>query len=311
MTEIRGRRDAFGHPGMPPRWARGAKDGVGTAYSTPSRIWFTLFSGVVTEIFYPTVDRPQTRDLQFLCTDGQTFLHEEKRDLATTTLPIAEHVLGYRIENRDPAGSYSLIKEVIADPYQPCVVQSVRLSGNQDFLSTLKLYVLCAPHIAIGGRHNNGYVVESAGRQVLAAEKSGTWLALAADIPFWRASAGYVGASDGWTDLHDNRAMNWEYDRALDGNVALTGELAVDWRSDFTIGIAFGESLHSAMTTLFQSLEVPFAEHRRRYVTQWQRACADLEPLADQSSDGGLLYHKSYSLLMAQEDKTYQGALIA
>jgi glucoamylase len=311
MTELRGKRDAFGQPGMPPRWARGAKDGVGTAYSTSSRIWFTLWNGVVTEIFYPTVDRPQTRDLQFLVTDGKTFFHEEKRDMHTTTTPIAEHVLGYRIENRDRDRRYSLIKEVIADPHQPCVLQRVRLSGEQEFLSSLRLYVLCAPHLAIGGNHNNGYVVESAGRQVLAAEKHGTWLALAADIPFWKASAGYVGASDGWTDLHDNRAMDWEFDRALDGNVALTGELAIDWRNDFTVGIAFGESLHSAVATLFQSLEAPFTDHRRRYIAQWQRACADVEPLEDESSDGGLLYHNSYSLLMAHEDKTYQGALIA
>ena len=30
--------------------------------------------------------------------------------------------------------------------------------------------------------------------------------------------------NDGWTDLAHNFRMDWTYDSALDGNVALTGE---------------------------------------------------------------------------------------
>ena len=56
----------------------------------------------------------------------------------------------------------------------------------------------------VGGRDNNGYVARVAGRTVLIAEKKGTWLALAATVPFSRVSCGYVGRSDGWTDLAGN-----------------------------------------------------------------------------------------------------------
>ena len=59
---LRGTRAAFGHPGIEPRWTHGDKDGVGTAYSADSRIWFTLWKGCVTEVYYPTIDRPQIRD---------------------------------------------------------------------------------------------------------------------------------------------------------------------------------------------------------------------------------------------------------
>jgi hypothetical protein len=38
---------AFGGPGMEPKWARGAKDGVGTAYAASSRVWFTVWNGGV------------------------------------------------------------------------------------------------------------------------------------------------------------------------------------------------------------------------------------------------------------------------
>ena len=65
--------EAFGRPGMPPRWTSSSKEGVGTAYSTSSRVWFTLSHGILNEIYFPTIDHPQTRDMQFLITDGATF----------------------------------------------------------------------------------------------------------------------------------------------------------------------------------------------------------------------------------------------
>jgi len=37
---------------------------------------------IINEIYYPHADQPNTRDFfQFLITDGETFCHEEKRDL--------------------------------------------------------------------------------------------------------------------------------------------------------------------------------------------------------------------------------------
>src|SRR5665811_2099799 len=72
---------AFGPPGIEPRWTSSAKEGLGTAYHTSCRVWFTLSHGIANEIYYPCVDEPNTRDFQFLITDGATFCHEEKRDL--------------------------------------------------------------------------------------------------------------------------------------------------------------------------------------------------------------------------------------
>src|SRR6266567_9307686 len=70
-------QSAFGHPGIEPRWTRSAKNAVGTAYSASSRVWYSLSSGILNEIYYPTIDRPQIRDLQLLISDGKTFVHEE------------------------------------------------------------------------------------------------------------------------------------------------------------------------------------------------------------------------------------------
>ena len=311
MGEDPDRKEAFGGPGIPPRWTHASKDGVGTAYASSSRLWFTIWNGVVTEVYYPTVDRPQLRDFQFLITDGESFFHEEKRHLRSMTERLSHHVLGYRITNSDPEGRYSIVKEVLSDPHLPCLLVNTTLSGEESFLQRLRLYALCAPHLGMGGWGNNARVVEIAGRNILTAEKDGIWLALAATVPFSRLSCGYVGQSDGWTDLSSDYRMKWEFGRATDGNIALTGELDLGDRREFTMGLAFGDGLHNAATTLLESLATPFVEHRERYADQWNRSCRRILPLEKAASDGGDLYHGSYSLLLAHEDKTYPGAFIA
>lgn len=303
--------NAPGHPGIEPRWTQGGKDGVGTAYSGDSRVWFTVWNGVLTEVYYPTIDRPQLRDLQYLVTDGRTFFHEEKRDLRSTTERISGHALGYRITNESTRPRYRIVKEIIAAPHLSCVVQRTRLEGARKTLDDLRLYALCAPHLQMGGWGNNAHVVEQAGRRLLVAEKGGVWLALGATVPFGRLSVGYVGHSDGWTDLADNQDMDWEYDTALDGNVALTGELDRGGATEFTLAVAFGDSRHHAVATLLQALAQPFDAQLDRFNEQWARPCAHLRALDEVAGDGGHLYRGSYSLLLSHEDKNYPGALIA
>ena len=101
------------------------------AYSASSRIWYTVSHGILNEIYYPTIDRPQTRDMEFLLTDGETFVHEEKRDLER----IFEYIDGcssaVRLTNSDPQGRYKIIKEIIADPHHPVVLMRVRFEGDE------------------------------------------------------------------------------------------------------------------------------------------------------------------------------------
>src|SRR6267142_7267403 len=115
MTE---RRIAPGGPGLPPRWTRGAKEAVGTAYSSSSHVWYTVAAGVLTEIFYPTIDTPQIRDLQFLVTDGHTCFHDERRNTRSQIDCLDEASLGFTIVNKAENGTYSLRKTVISHPHQ-------------------------------------------------------------------------------------------------------------------------------------------------------------------------------------------------
>ncbi|WP_418006816.1 glycoside hydrolase family 15 protein [Nostoc piscinale] len=120
-----------------------------------------------------------------------------------------------------------------------------------------------------------------------------------------------MGQSDGWTDLADNFQMDWQFDSAVDGNLALMGKLNLEQSDEFTLGLAFGTTLHNAISTLFQSLNLPFPQQKQQYNEQWKRSRNDIKPLENISYDDGKLYHNSVSLLLAHEDKTYPGALIA
>ncbi len=312
MIQLRGQRQAFGPFGAEPRWTQGNKDGVGTAYSTASRVWFTLWNGVLTELYYPTIDRPQTRDLQYLVTLEGEF-QSEKSHLQSTTERMWTHALGYRVTNRDPDGRFEIIKEIISSPISPCVLQHTRLSGDSAVLDALQLYVLCAPHIDVAGWGNTAQILNVAGRTVLVATREKTWLAIAATVPLIQASAGYVGTSDGWQDLRDNGQLDYQSDQAKDGNTALTAEL--DWRQDdgFTLGIGFGDCRHAAVTTVLQALSEPFETQKEQFQQQWEPPCCNdtRAALVEFTHDEGHLYHTSLSLLMAHEDKTYPGALIA
>jgi len=247
-----------------------------------------------------------------LISDGKSFFHDEKRHLKHKFERLSDHALGYRCTNSDPDGRYAIVKEIITDPHVACVLQRTKVTGDESFISKLQIYALCAPHLEVGGWGNNGYVAELDGRKILMAQKQGTWLALVATAPFSRTSCGYVGHSDGWTDLAANFQMDWEFDHATDGNIALTGQLDLSTHREFTLGLAFGDTQHHAITTLLQALGTPFEAHHKRYTGQWDRTSARCQmPLEKVSSDKGNLYHSSFSLILAHEDKSYPGALIA
>lgn len=302
---------ATGAPGTQPRWTRSAKDAICTAYSSVSRLWFTVSDGVLNEIYFPTIDQPQVRDLQFLITDGETFFHEERRNLISTTEYLEKHGLGVRITNSSPDGRYSLTKEIITDPHQPTLMINTKLEGDAELLNKLHLYVLLAPHLGVGGWGNNGNVARIVGHEFLTAHKDGVWLALAANTGFLKTSCGYVGSTDGWQDISTNFKMNYEFASATDGNIALTAEIDLRKGYAFTLGVAFGRELNRAVTSLFQSAANTFVEHRTRFTEQWERACSHFHPIQKWSGDGGTLYNRSCELLLAHEDKTYPGALIA
>jgi glucoamylase len=307
---------APGAPGIEPRWTAGAKDAVGTAYSVSSRIWYTIANGINTEIYYPTIDTPQIRDLQFLISDGETFFHDERRNTISKIEMIDQGALGFRVTNSDPDGRYSIEKQIIGDPHLPCLLIHTKFNVAPEWQGRLHLYFLCAPHMNIGGWHNNAEVVQRKGRRYFCAWKDNFYMAVAStagDPP--KMSCGYVGTSDGWTDLSHNFQMDWQYDCASDGNIALTAEINLSRGNEFTLGLAFGRSAHTAGSTLFQSLCIPFDVNLKSFIEQWHRTrkrLAVIDSSHEEISDGAAaLFARSINLLLGHEDKLNPGAMIA
>jgi hypothetical protein len=54
-------------------WLPANKTGFGTSYTTASNVWFTLQGGRLSEVYYPRIDTPSVRNLDFIVTDGRTF----------------------------------------------------------------------------------------------------------------------------------------------------------------------------------------------------------------------------------------------
>src|ERR1700726_3441139 len=60
------------------------KDCLGTARNTPPKVWFTLASGVLSDVYYPTIDNTNVKTLQYVVTDGSTFTDLQGRDTTYT-----------------------------------------------------------------------------------------------------------------------------------------------------------------------------------------------------------------------------------
>lgn len=301
---------AFGAPGLEGRWTSSRKDAVGTAYSASSRVWYTLSHGILNEIYFPTIDRPQTRDMELLFSDGETFVHEEKRDLEYEFEYVDRAALAVKVTSKELGGRYWVTKTFIANPHSPVVLMHVKVEGEKALLERMKCYALLAPHLNGGGAGNSARSVDVAGKRSLVAWKGNTSLAMGASCGFTRSSCGYVGASDGYQDLFDDMRMTWQFGQALDGNIAVMGEIDLDKNPEFTIAIAFGDGHHAALTGMLQSLATPFDDHLKRFLVQWDRARSP-EHLTKAATDGGWLARISQNVLLTHEDKSFSGAFIA
>ncbi|HEX7973984.1 MAG TPA: glucan 1,4-alpha-glucosidase [Anaerolineales bacterium] len=316
---------APGAPGIPPTWTSSAKTGVGTALSGSSRVWFTLSHGILDEIYYPRLDQACTRDLGLLITDGKSFFSEEKRDASHQVSYLAEGAPAYRLVNTCQEKGYSIEKEILADPRRDVVLQQTRFTTLAEALGDYHLYALLAPHLNNQGSNNTAWLGEYKGRPMLLAEANGRGLALACSTPWLMRSAGYVGQSDGWQDLHAHYRLTWEYERAENGNVALTGEIDLQASGGaFLLALGFGFDYKEAAQRAHASLLEGFENARGEYVQQWKGWQQTLLPLDSQHPEPGVattrssdfaaqenVYRASAAVMRIHEAKAFPGGLIA
>ena len=293
-------------------WTTSAKSGVGTAVGAQSNVWFTLARGILTEVYYPRIDRPATRDLGLLVTDGQGYFSEERRD---TNSQIAVSVPGapaYRLTNTSHDARYRIVKDVISDPHRPVVLQRIRFEPLVESSAEYSLHALLAPRLGDQPSENSARIESHWDRSMLVAEGNGAALALACSAPWKGCSVGFVGVSDGWQDLVRNKRMTWNYDRAFRGNVALMGEIDLgDDGCPVTLALGFGRSASEAVHFVHASLLAEFDTHWESYIEQWRDWQPSLPPLNHQPEVSADLYRQSAAVLRIHQAKAFPGAAVA
>ena len=147
---------------------------------------------------------------------------------------------------------------------------------------------------------------------MLFAQREFAALALASSAPWLKRSVGFVGYSDGWQDLSQHFQMEWEYDRAENGNIALTGEI--------DLAACNGEFIARARLWRHLGRGRPtghlFPAHLLR--KDLRRLLFPLAPLAEKSEEARRrqprdkdLYRASAAVLRAHESKDFLGGIIA
>jgi glucoamylase len=309
-TERQPDGDAPGAPGIEPRWTSSAKSGVGTAAQSASQVWFTVSHGILDEIYWPEVDRPCTRDMGFIVTDGKGFFSEEKRQTKHKVEYLADDVPAFRLTNECEEGCYRIEKEIITDPRLDVLLVRTRFVALKE--GELFLHILLAPHLNDGGADNTAWIDEAWGQRFLFAQRNGTALALACSAPFLNCSAGYVGVSDGWQDLHQHKRMEWRYLRARKGNVALTAQIDLDkCDGEFTLALGFDSTpigaSHHARASLLNGFEVLKEEYLRGW-REWQKSLREPTSRRQRAFD---YYRISTAILHTHQAKKFAGGIVA
>lgn len=304
---------APGAPGIPPAWTSSAKSGVGTALSPGCSVWFTLSHGILNEVYYPRVDHACTRDLGLMVCGPASYLSEEKRDAESVIVPFEDGVPAYRLTNTARDGSYRIEKRVLVDPYRPTVLQEIRFVPLTGAIEQYRVYALLAPHLVNAGMGNTAWIGDYKGTRVLQATgTSGISLALACSLGWPSASAGYVGRSDGWRQLHEAGRLQPAYDRAENGNVALTGEIGFSpGNATALLALGFGPGPQEAAYNAVASLMAGFEAAERDYVAGWRTWQQKLVPLDRAAASGLDTYRIGTAVLAAHRPLAFPGAAVA
>ncbi|MDY7231525.1 glycoside hydrolase family 15 protein [Hyalangium rubrum] len=300
--------NAPGKPGAPAVWTPANKDGFGTARSETSRVWYTLAGGELTEVYYPSLDSPSVRELSFIVSDGRTFT-ESELDATEHRVELADaRSLTYRQVNTARSGKYRLTKTYVTDPERNTLLIDVRfesLSGEP-----YSLYVLYDPSLANDGMNDSASSEDEA---LLAWDGTAASVVLA-QPSFDKTSSGYLGSSDGWSDLRGDHGMDWGYRSAANGNVVQMARLRVnglDSRQQVTLALGFGAVPREAREAARNSLQLGFEQVAQRYAEGWHAWLDSLSPAPASAAPWRETYDVSLMVLAASEDKIHRGAFIA
>jgi len=299
---------APGGPGATATWTPANKEGFGTALSVKSKVWYTLQDGRLSEVYYPDLSTPSVRDLEFIVSDGHSFAEQAYNSSTHVTRLVDASSLLYQQIDTEQSGRWRLTITYVTDPAR----SSLLLNAKFESLTHVpyQLYVYYNPSLT-NGMSESGM---TQGKDFITSDNQAA-SALVATPAFTETSNGYLGTSDGWTDIHQHYHMEWHYSSAPNGNVVQTGRTPLNGvgQQHLTLSLGFSSVANDALTTAQQSLRTGFDTLTRMYATGWHRYLASLHqpPSSLTTSLERETYRVSEMVLAASEDKTYRGAYIA
>lgn len=290
---------APGAPGGDAHWPTAAKNGFGAANTLDSKVWFTLANGVMTEVFYPTLDVPNSQILEFIvCRESRCWMESTE---TTHTIKVEDaRSLSFEQTNASDAGEFSITKNYTTDPERATVLINVALNANP--AAAYRLFLLFDPSLKNSGLHDSAWQESDA----LLASEGDISTALLSSEGFAETSSGFHGTSDGVAQLRQQGKLGQKYRRAENGNVVQLASLNAAKR--FTIALAFGRDPREAIANARASLAKGFDRAEREYQQTWNSYLAPLKKVAPAYERQ---YYMSAMVLKALEDKTYRGAMIA
>ncbi len=314
-------------PGAVSHFDLARKDCLGTARNSSSKVWYTVAGGVLSDVYYPTVDNTNVETLQYVVTDGSTFTDLQSRDM-TYSVKVDAGGMECRVTATAKSKRYRIVTDYLTDPRQNAVVMNVRLDSLRK--GPLALYVLFDPTVngnGGGGAGNGGAdsatVDTSTGHPILVAADPVTTtnaanrdyaqpVVAALDGPFTQATSGFKGApSDARVQLDAAHRLTAITSDALGGNVVQAARVAFNDDRAFTLTLGFGATQGAAVGVARAARNCDFDDIERDYSRGWDKYDRSLVNPHKLHGDLEDAYFTSANVLKASEDKTFPGAIVA
>ena len=340
-------------PGPRPNWTTGEKYGIGTVAdhdsADPSRVWFTLTEGSLTEVRFPRVDLMNLRTLDFLVVDADADAaytarthNETRRDDDADTIDrraevVEEDALCFRhvvTETGDGRGhEWTLTAEYVADPEHDALLVDVEFDaadGNE-----YEVYAVADAALTNTGATDRGLRLEGSDGYQLVARDSEAYDQAGAPDPllidedgeeysvaaamsppggFEWATVGVAGSEFLGELFAAGTPPNPE--RSVDDkSVVLVGRLGSGTGVSETVAVGFAENADTAaaLGEAAGALSRGYETARAAYRDSWERFLDDRTLPASVRDDDTLRkqYKTALMCLRAVEDKTFLGAGIA
>lgn len=268
--------------GADAHWPSAAKTGFGTSTTLNSKVWFTIADGVLTEVFYPTLDTPNVQTLQLLFEiNGK--MSSELNDLKHSRPHNISGTLTFTQDTGALSEKFFAKKTFITDPQRNAVLIDVEAYS---LVPGLRMYVYYDPSLNNSGMHDSAW----ADRDALLSVDGKVASALLSSCGLFEPKNGLLGGSLGT--------------QRVKGNVVQTAELRAN---RCTLALGFGETPAKAKEAARLSLARGFETVRQEYEAGWKAYSSKLPYFHSHMSQ----FSMAAMVLRALEDKTFRGASIA